>query len=296
VVIGALAGDPEADEATTEDAGASEQATTTTEDVDPEIVAIRNGNVALCNDGGYSDNYDFSATCSGGDGIDKWLAPFGQCDDGTIIKMSASASCDDNGGFQKLLPADYTPKAAEGDVAQCEDGTFSDNTDFQATCSSRGGVSEWVAPYGECADGTVIKMSAEASCTENGGFGALLPPDYTPPTTTTTAPPPPPPTTPPPPPETVSQSNARETAADYLAYSAFSRTGLIEQLEFEGFSNADATYGVDAQNADWNEQAAKSAAEYLDFSSFSRSGLIDQLVFEGFTQEQAEYGVSTTGL
>ena len=48
--------------------------------------------------------------------------------------------------------------------------------------------------------------------------------------------------------ETVAQSNAKKSATSYLKYSAFSRTGLIGQLEFEGFSTADATYGVDAQN------------------------------------------------
>ena len=96
--------------------------------------------------------------------------------------------------------------------------------------------------------------------------------------------------------ETVSQSNARESASSYLDFTAFSRSGLIGQLEYEGFSTADATYAVDSLNVDWNEQAAKSAASYLEFTSFSRSGLIDQLVYEGFTQAQAEYGVSTTGL
>jgi len=96
--------------------------------------------------------------------------------------------------------------------------------------------------------------------------------------------------------ETVAQSNAKKSATSYLKFSAFSRTGLIDQLKFESFSNADATYGVDAQNADWNAQAAKSAKNYLEFSAFSRTGLIDQLVFEGYTQAQAEYGVSTTGL
>ena len=85
-------------------------------------------------------------------------------------------------------------------------------------------------------------------------------------------------------------------AASYLRYSSFSRSGLIDQLIFEGFSPADATYGVDRQNADWNQQAALTAAAYLRYSSFSRSGLIDQLIFEGFTPQQAEYGVSTTGL
>ena len=72
---------------------------------------------------------------------------------------------------------------------------------------------------------------------------------------------------------------------------AFSRTGLIKQLEYEGYSTADATYGVDAQNADWNQQAALKAEEYLDFMSFTRSELISQLEYEGFTSEQAVHGV-----
>jgi hypothetical protein len=77
---------------------------------------------------------------------------------------------------------------------------------------------------------------------------------------------------------------------------SFSRSGLIKQLEYEKFSFEDATYGVDAQNADWNTQAAKSATSYLKTMSFSRSGLIAQLVYEGFTQSQAEYGVNSVGL
>ena len=96
--------------------------------------------------------------------------------------------------------------------------------------------------------------------------------------------------------ETVSQENARESAETYLDMTAFSRSGLIEQLEFEDFSTKDATYGVDSLNADWKAQAAKSAEAYLDMTSFSRDGLIEQLMFEGFTREQAEYGVSKTGL
>lgn len=94
----------------------------------------------------------------------------------------------------------------------------------------------------------------------------------------------------------VSQCNALRSAADYLRVMAFSRSGLITQLEFEGFSRADATYGVDAQNADWNAQATKSAKSYLDLMAFSRSGLIAQLVFEGFTNAQATFGVNANGL
>lgn len=96
--------------------------------------------------------------------------------------------------------------------------------------------------------------------------------------------------------ESVSQANAVESAESYLRFSSFSRTGLIEQLEFEGYSNADAVYAVDKVNPDWNEQAAKSAQSYLDYSSFSRQGLIDQLKFEGFTTQEATYGVNAVGL
>ena len=96
--------------------------------------------------------------------------------------------------------------------------------------------------------------------------------------------------------ETAAQENARQSAESYLEFSAFSRKGLIRQLKYEGYSTKDATYAVDAINANWNKQAAKAAQNYLDMSSFSRSGLIEQLEYEGYTTKQATYGVNTTGL
>lgn len=96
-------------------------------------------------------------------------------------------------------------------------------------------------------------------------------------------------------PTTEGERQALEKAYDYLEYTAFSYTGLIEQLEFEGFSNSEATYAADNCGADWNEQAALKAKQYLEYSSFSRSGLIEQLEFEGFTHSQAEYGVTQYG-
>lgn len=107
--------------------------------------------------------------------------------------------------------------------------------------------------------------------------------------------PPPPPPAPPTPQLTVGQENALATARDYLDYSSFSRTGLIQQLEFEGYSTADATWAVDQIGADWMQQAAATAKEYMDYSSFSRSGLISQLQYEGFTPAEAEYGASQVG-
>ncbi len=95
--------------------------------------------------------------------------------------------------------------------------------------------------------------------------------------------------------KTIGEQNALSSAFDYLDYTAFSYSGLIEQLEYEGFSSKEATYAADNCGADWNEQAAKCAENYISISSFSRSGLIEQLEFEGFTKEQAEYGVKTVG-
>jgi hypothetical protein len=95
--------------------------------------------------------------------------------------------------------------------------------------------------------------------------------------------------------ETTGQENAKKSAKNYLDYTAFSRSGLINQLEYEGFSTEEATYGVDALDTDWNEQAAKSAKNYLDYTAFSRSGLINQLEYEGFSTEEATYGAGANG-
>ncbi len=143
----------------------------------------------------------------------------------------------------------------------------------------------------EKADGAVASETATTKAKESTTTKAPTTTTTKAPTTTTTAAP-----TTTVPPETAGQRNARRSAENYLDLTAFSRSGLIKQLEFEGFSNEDAVYGVDHVAVDWNEQAAKSAANYLELTSFSRSGLVEQLLFEGFTQAEAEYGVSTTGL
>lgn len=90
------------------------------------------------------------------------------------------------------------------------------------------------------------------------------------------------------------QKNAVSKAEDYLSLSGFSKSGLVKQLEFEGYSNADAVVAVDKLEADgdvnWNEQAAKKAGEYQAVTPMSRQGLVQQLEFEGFTSDQAAYG------
>jgi hypothetical protein len=94
----------------------------------------------------------------------------------------------------------------------------------------------------------------------------------------------------------VSQQNAVRAAEDYLEVSAFSRKGLVDQLEYSGYSTEDALFAVDSITVDWNAQAVRAAKDYLEVSAFSRSALIDQLVYSGFTPSQAAYGVAFTGL
>lgn len=85
--------------------------------------------------------------------------------------------------------------------------------------------------------------------------------------------------------------NALQSAKDYLDAMSFSCKGLIEQLEYEGYSSSEAKYAVEHCGADWNEQACDMARDYLEVMAFSRSSLIEQLEFEGFTHSQAVYGV-----
>lgn len=94
---------------------------------------------------------------------------------------------------------------------------------------------------------------------------------------------------------TTGERNALEKAQSYLATMPFSYSGLIEQLEYVGYSKSEAVYGADNCGANWNEQAAKKAKSYLETMPFSRSSLIEQLEYVGFTHEQAVYGVEQNG-
>ena len=94
---------------------------------------------------------------------------------------------------------------------------------------------------------------------------------------------------------TLGQKNALKKAESYLKYSAFSKQGLIDQLEFEGFEQDDILFAVDNVKVDWKEECYDKAMSYLEFSSFSKQGLIDQLEFEGFTADQIEYAIEKVG-
>lgn len=91
---------------------------------------------------------------------------------------------------------------------------------------------------------------------------------------------------------TRSQEQAVRAAENYIKTMPFSKKGLIKQLVYEQFSEADATFAVNHIEVDWKEQAVKAAQNYLDTMPFSQADLVDQLKYEGFTQAQAEHGAA----
>jgi hypothetical protein len=95
--------------------------------------------------------------------------------------------------------------------------------------------------------------------------------------------------------EVTFEGQAERSAQHYISMMPFSRIGLIEQLQYEGYSVSEATLAVDSLNINYNEQAYKSAVNYLQMMPFSRSELIDQLLYEGYTQAQATSAVSRIG-
>lgn len=159
--------------------------------------------------------------------------------------------------------------------------------------STSGGAARSAAPVPPPPAGIVESAPATASAAVPTTPTPVVTPTPVPPSPTVTEQAAAPPAAPS---ETVSQKNAVRSANSYLDFMAFSRSGLIEQLEFEGYSTEDATYAVDKISPDWYEQAAKSAESYLDFMGFSRSGLIDQLIYEGFSPDEAAYGADAVGL
>lgn len=96
---------------------------------------------------------------------------------------------------------------------------------------------------------------------------------------------------------TMGEQNALKSAKAYLNLgTGFSRSGLIDQLKYEGYTDSEAEYAVKNCGADWKDEAVKSAKAYLKLDiGFSRSGLIEQLEYDGFTHDQAVYGAEQNG-
>lgn len=94
---------------------------------------------------------------------------------------------------------------------------------------------------------------------------------------------------------TTGKLNALKQAKSYIDIMPFSYSGLVEQLEYEGYTHDEALYGANNCGADWYYQAELKAKSYLEIMAFSKSGLIEQLEFEGFTHDEAVYGAQANG-
>ncbi|MCL2627647.1 MAG: Ltp family lipoprotein [Oscillospiraceae bacterium] len=168
------------------------------------------------------------------------------------------------------------------------------------------GVMIAATQYEEDQKGNIIPTQTPSVTTPSPTPGTPIPTPTPSATTPTPAPGTPTPTptpgtttpTPAPPPSssvTTSQSNALRKANEYLRIMAFSRDGLVAQLEFDRFTREDAIYGVDNCGADWNEQALKRARDYMKIMPFSHRGLVGQLEHDKFTSTQAKHGADNCG-
>jgi hypothetical protein len=100
---------------------------------------------------------------------------------------------------------------------------------------------------------------------------------------------------------TQQEQSAVAAAKQYLSISAFSRLGLIAQLDSpdgSGYPVNVATVAVDSLTVNWDTEAVQAAKSYLAISPFSCSGLIQQLDSPDggqFTVAQATYGADHAG-
>ena len=80
-------------------------------------------------------------------------------------------------------------------------------------------------------------------------------------------------------------------AREYLSHMAFSRKGLREQLEYEGFSSETASRAVKAVYSDENGNCLRCARNYMQHMTFSKAGLRGQLEYEGYSAAAINYAI-----
>ena len=168
---------------------------------------------------------------------------------------------------------------------------------YLGACESLYEIADLQDPTDNIVSGNQTPVATEPAKPQETNPPATTAPKPTDPPATTTPPKEtePPATTQPPAGPTKGEQNALKRAKEYLRVMPFSHQGLIEQLEYEGFTTSEATYAADNCGADWNEQALKKAKDYLALMPFSYSGLIKQLQYEDYTKSQASYGADNCG-
>lgn len=97
---------------------------------------------------------------------------------------------------------------------------------------------------------------------------------------------------------TAQEEGACKMAANTLSgATGTSRATIIQTLEWQQFSEAEAVLAVDHCNADWNQEAVESAKFYMQSTGASHSTMMQWLTsWQKFTDEQAEYACQQVGL
>ncbi|GAB2026912.1 Ltp family lipoprotein [Lactovum odontotermitis] len=98
---------------------------------------------------------------------------------------------------------------------------------------------------------------------------------------------------------TQEMKNAVATAQQYQnAHVYLSLLGMIDQLEYEGFSTSDATYGANNAGIDWSKNALESAKIYYFRLGLSKSDTYYQLISvygDQYTTGEAQHAVDSLG-
>ena len=90
-------------------------------------------------------------------------------------------------------------------------------------------------------------------------------------------------------------SSAVEAAKKYLDSGSYSYTALVDKLQQDGYSTADAEYAANNCGADWNKKAAEEAKALISSGTYTKEELIDKLMLKGYTFEQAASGAEANG-
>lgn len=88
---------------------------------------------------------------------------------------------------------------------------------------------------------------------------------------------------------TAEQKTAALLARSYLIGSAFSRSGLISQLQSEGYSFETVEAAIDILSIDWQVQAVKRAKLLTQYEDYTLESLQERLLDYDFTTEESEY-------
>lgn len=86
------------------------------------------------------------------------------------------------------------------------------------------------------------------------------------------------------------------SAENYLRSQGISRLGLIDQLQFEQFSEEDARYATEQSGADWNAEAVEAAQDFLSRNPYDAKTLTVLTESMGFTEDEVTHAVDEAGL